>query len=283
MKKIVVAVVLCALLGVLWGESWEIKADMSLLFNQNAYSDNWDGTESGSINWTMNFNGLAQKQLTPIMHNKNTLKLAFGQTHSQDKETKDWARPEKSTDLIDFESMLRFTLGSYVDPFAAFRWESQFYDNSVPGDTKIINPMTFTESFGIAKIFKQASWELSTRLGAAFKQFDDTREDGFIDKNDGGIEFVGEYRTAILDNQVSFLSKLILYKALYNSNSDDLEGTEEEDYWKETDVTWENVFSTNIAKYLTVNLTTKLIYDKETSLKGQFKETLSLGLTYQLF
>jgi len=269
-------VLACLSLG---AEAWQATGDASLLFNQNAYSDNWNGGETGSISWSMNFNYQLQKQIHAKMHNKNTLKLAFGQTHSQDKATHDWKKPEKSTDLIDFESLLRFTLGSYVDPFAAFRLESKFYDNSIPDDTKVLNPMTFTESFGIARVFVKAEKkELSSRLGGAFKQFKNRDESS----NNGGIEFIADYKTPVLSSNIDFSSKLILYKALYYSESDKLEGLENEDYWKAVDVNWENIFSANIAKYLTANLYMQLLYDKELSLKGQFKETLALGLTYKL-
>ena len=120
-------------------------------------------------------NLLAEKQLSEKINSKNSLKLAYGQTYSQfinadgDRE---WSEAQKTTDLIDAESMERFTLGGFIDPYAAFRLESQFLDESVPDDKKMFNPITLTESFGIAKVFiKEENKELSTRLGGAFKQF----------------------------------------------------------------------------------------------------------------
>ncbi len=153
-KTILVLIVIVAAAG-LMAEDWNTAADISLTMNQNAYSDNWTGEEKGSISWVFNASFLAEKQLTPKVHNKNTLKLAFGQTHTQmldELGEKYWAKPDKSTDLIDFESMFRFTLGAFVDPFASFRDETQFLDES-DIDTKIFNPNVFTETFGIAKVF----------------------------------------------------------------------------------------------------------------------------------
>jgi hypothetical protein len=49
------------------------------------------------------------------------------------------------------------------------------------------------------------------------------------------------------------------------------------------DVNWENMLSASITKYLTVNPYAQFLYDKEIDLKGRFKETLALGLTYRLF
>jgi hypothetical protein len=264
--------------------------DASLMLTQNSYSDNWVGGEAGSISWAFNLNGLAEKQLSPKMHNKNTLKLSFGQTHSQSVETKEWAKPVKSTDLIDFESVLRFTLGAFVDPFVSFRFESQFLDQSDPTKDRMFNPMTFTESAGIAKIFiQEEKRELSTRLGFGLRQH--TNRDVLIDpvndiretqsSNDGGILSVTDFKTPLAQESILFTSKLTLYKALFYSEEDALKGLPNEDYWKEVDVNWENIFSASITKYLMVNLYTQLLYDKEIDLAGRFKETLSLGLTYK--
>ncbi|MCK4386242.1 MAG: hypothetical protein KAW52_08275, partial [candidate division Zixibacteria bacterium] len=65
--------------------------------------------------------------------------------------------------------------------------------------------------------------------------------------------------------------------------SDKFKGTSEEDYWKQIDVNWENSLSISISKYVTVSLYAQLLYDKEISKRGRFKETLSLGFAYKLF
>ena len=133
MKRVFVIVVVGLILSTqASAEPWTLSADANLILTQNAYSDNWVGGESGAISWTFNSNWLAERQLNPKIHTKNTLKLLFGQTHNQDVETRDWAKPVKSTDLIDFESVLRFTLGAFVDPYAGFRIETQFLDQSDP-------------------------------------------------------------------------------------------------------------------------------------------------------
>jgi len=83
-------------------EPWSTSVDASLTLTENAYSDNWAGGESGTINWMFLSNSLAEKQLRPRVNNKNVLKLQFGQNHIQNKTTKQWSKPEKSNDLIDF-------------------------------------------------------------------------------------------------------------------------------------------------------------------------------------
>ncbi len=283
MKKLIVLVFSIAMVVSLAAEGWNTAADVSLNLNQNAYSDNWTGSELGSISWAFNANLLAEKQLMSKIHNKNTLKLAFGQTHNQylnaNAERK-WARPEKSTDQIDFESMLRFTMGLVVDPFASFRWESQFMDER--GDEiKNINPNIFTESFGVARMFiKEENRELSARFGAAFKQYFDGYQDDST--NDGGLEFVGEYKSPLAKGVISYNTKLVMYKALFYSESDTVEGTAMEDAWKAVRVDWEHIFSASITKLINLNLYFQLIYNEMQIDEIQFKQTLGLGFTYKL-
>lgn len=255
---------------------WNVKGDFSLTMNQNSYSDNWQGEENGSISWVSDVNFLAEKQLTAKIHNKNTIKLAFGQTHEQDT-TNVWEKPKKTTDLIDFESMFRFTLNSFVDPFASLRLESQFLDES--GDeTKNFNPNITTEAFGLAKVFiKDESQELSTRFGAAFKQYFDGNQDEST--NDGGLEFVGEYRKPFLQNLLNYNTNLNLYKPLFYSESDD----DENDDWKQVRMDWKHDLSLNITKFINLKLFVQLLYDKTEEEDVQLKQTLGLGLNYKLF
>ena len=74
---------------------------------------------------------------------------------------KDWGKPFKSNDLMNFESVFRFTLSGYVDPYASGRIESQFLDKRDPRKDRYINSVTFTESVGIAKVLvkeKKRDW-----------------------------------------------------------------------------------------------------------------------------
>ena len=269
-----------------WG--WNTTVDGSFNMTQNSYSDNWEGGEAGSMIWAANLNALAKKQLSEKLHNRNALKLSFGQTHSQDAATKYWAGPAKSTDLIDFETLFRFTFGGFIDPFSAGRLESQFVDGSDPVNERNFNPLRFTESAGAIKmLLEEDKREWSVRAGAAFRQTMDRDEMNYttmqkedITTQDGGLEFVSELSTPIAKDRILLTSKLLIYKALYNSESENLTG-DAKDYWKTTDVDWENIFSASITQYIMVNLYVQWKYDKEIDLAGRFKQTLSLGLTYK--
>ena len=285
-KAIIIGVILSiSLFYPIIAENWTTSVDVSLSMNQNSYSDNWHGEEKSNINWVFNANLLAEKQLSTKVNNTNTLKLAFGQTHSQYidvNEEKAWASPDKTTDLIDIESMFRFTLGAFVDPFAGFRLESQFLDQSVPGDSKILNPMTLSESFGAAKVWiKQEKKEFTSRLGGVFKEYLNSHADKMT--TDGGIEFVTEFRSPLANDRINFNSKFYVYKAMYYSEADAVEGTPEEDKWKAPRINWENIFSASLTKLINVNLYIQMLYDERVIDEMQYKQTLALGLTYKLF
>jgi len=285
----ILAVLLC--FSVSHASGWERTLDFNLTLTQNSYSDSWVGGEAGSVSWMGNSNFKAAKQLSPKVNWSNTLKLAFGQTHQQEQETKNWRKPFKSTDLIDGESIARLTLGAFADPYVAFRAISQFLDASVPEVKRYVNPITLSESAGASKLLhKTETTELLSRLGFGLRQVIN-REivDTLSQKtetqttNDGGFEWVTDFKTSLEKGKVSYSTKLTLFKAMFYSESDELEGTPEQDYWKSVDVNWENILSASIAKYLTVNLYVQFLYDKEIDLKGRLKETLALGLTYRLF
>ena len=271
-------------------EGWQIASDINLTLTQNAYSANWDGDEIGALSWVFNSNMLAENQLTDVVHNKNTLKLSFGQTHKQDEDSRQWDRPSKTTDLIDFETVFRFTYGWPVDPFASGRVESRFLDTSDPEMTRTLNPTTFTESAGIARVFiKEEKRDWTTRLGGAVRQHlnrnalpegEATREDIFT--NDAGVEFVSAFRTPLADGAITLTSDLTVYQAFYCSESDALEGSPNADDWKSIDINWENTFSAGITKHIVVNLYVQVLYDKEIDADVRLKETLSLGLTFKL-
>jgi hypothetical protein len=284
-------VLVIVLASSLSAEPWGLSVDASLMLTETAYSDSWVGGEAGSISWALNSNSLAERQLSPVVHTKNTLKLAFGQTHSQDEESKDWAKPVKSTDLIDLESVLRLTLGGFVDPFLAARAESQFLDASEVEHKKYVNPLKLTESAGVARVLiglEELEW--TARLGAGLRQH--VNRDVLVDSasftretqtaNDGGLEFVTDFKSILADERITYTSKLSIFQALFYSESDELEGLPNEDYWKSPDINWENIFTANITNYLMVNLYSQILYDREIDRRGRIKQTLSLGLTYKL-
>lgn len=271
-------------------EPWVHSIDANILTTQNNYSDNWDGGETGSMMWALNANLTAKRVFSEMLTNRNTLKLSFGQTHNQDAETKKWAGPEKSTDLIDLESILRFDFNLGLNPYLAGRFESEFLDVSDKSNKRNFNPMRFTESIGASRTFiEKEKREFTARAGFAVREFIDrdviidpvlrTKETQF--DYDGGLEMVSEFASPLAKEKINLTSKLTLFQALFYSKSEELIGFPNQDYWKMIDMSWENIFTANITKYLIVNLYLQWLYDKEISKGGRLKQTLSLGLTYK--
>ncbi|MFZ5979256.1 MAG: DUF3078 domain-containing protein [Candidatus Zixiibacteriota bacterium] len=267
---------------------WKTSLIVDVTATQTAYSDSWVGGEAGAFNWVGNLNGTAERQLKPWFDLRSTLKLSFGQTMTQDT-SKTWSKPRKSTDLIDWDNLGRFTLHKFVDPFVAFRLESQFMDASFEAKKRYLSPLTLTQSAGIARKFYEKDKDLLlSRLGLAVKE---TFRKGIIDSVnaitedstfvDGGIESVTDF-TMTFNEKLMVTSKLTLYKAFFFSKKDDVKGTPAEDYWKAVDVNWENIVGASLTKIVSVFFYTKFLYDKQISLKGQFKETIGIGLVLKL-
>jgi len=212
-----------------------------------------------------------------------------------------------------------------VDPFTALRFESQFADASDPfGRTIAFNPLKIKESAGVAKhILDEEERSLLTRVGFAFRQsarrFYEAAppEDATVTEttNDGGLEWVIGYENRILDDNVSWTSKLTVYQPVFFSGKSDLESlvaaeltgagldADIAEYTTTLDVDWENIFTTQITKYISVQLYVRYIYDKyDNTVKpvledgmltnpgevgsavrkaGQLKQTLAIGVTYR--
>ena len=267
----------------------KLTIDLGLALSQTTYSNNWAGGDAGSVAWVANGNVAWQRQFVRPWHLRNTLRLAYGQSHTQDAETHDWRAPFKSTDLIDFEALLRYMGWKALPPYGALRIISQFEDASVQQHRRYINPISITESFGLSReVYKKGDDELLSRVGLGLRHridriltdtaAGDTKTET---TNDGGVEWVTDGKYKIPKSQVAYRTKLTVFKAFFNSRSDELKGAPNEDYWKAVDVNWENTLSAQVAKFVVVTLELQWLYDKEIDLGGRFKQTLTLGLTWK--
>ncbi|MFH1845703.1 MAG: DUF3078 domain-containing protein, partial [bacterium] len=225
----------------------EKTADLGLTFNQSAYSDSWTGSESGSMIWTFTGNLILEKAISSKATWKNDLKLSYGQTHLETKDaggSRNWASPKKSTDRVFNESLLRFTLGGFVEPYVAVTFESQFHDI----DDNLLTPALLAEAAGVGReLVKNEQTEFYTRIGLSIRQrmayYQPT-------VNDGGVEWVTDFSRTFGEGDLKVVSKLRLFQAFTSSVSDDLVGRVDEDYWKSPDVAWETTFSAAVSKYI---------------------------------
>lgn len=302
---------------------WYPSLEAGMALTQSSYTDNWVSGDKGSMVWSALAQAGLENQFHPKANWNNVLKLAFGQTHQQQERAgsagRYWASPIKSTDLLNYESLLRFTLGGYVDPFCSVRAESQFLDApDADGRALTLNPWRFRESAGIArKWVDQNERAYLSRVGFAFRQGmrrhyslpapnQTTRSET---TNDGGFEFVTDAKTSLLDKRIGWTGKLTLYQPVFYSGKQDLQNAglvTVASHAMKLDIDFENVFTNQITKILSVQLYTRWLYDHfDNSVKpvfqnpsaptaeeeatvrnaerpaGQFKQTLGVGLTYR--
>lgn len=264
---------------------WKIDFEGNLGLTQGSYSDNWEGGEAGSLIWVADSRTTAVRRFTKNWLFSNELKLAFGQSHSQDEQTKKWTAPKKSADRIRFDTILRLTRGWAVDPYTAGSLESQFYDPSSTLEKRYVNPIDLTETVGVARYLlnKPDVRVITSRVGVGVRQrlvrMDDTVNVGKSIRettSDGGAEWVTDIALGSAKTRVSFVSKVTVFQALFNSQADD-----NDDTWKTADLNWDNTLRANVSRILQVSLAWQLLYDKQLALGGRFKETLALGLTYK--
>ena len=266
------------------GPGWNLKSRVGLGLSQSSVTSNWAGDEVGTVSWLLSIDSSSENQLNPKFRWLNTLVLRFGQTHQQDRATSTWLAPLKSDDKIDFDSFGRFTLGKFVDPYLALTLDSQFYEEREPFGSLSFNPLQVGEFAGVARaIFDTKQRSLITRTGFGFRQ----RINRFhgIDPsvlkevtNDGGFEWKTIGRFTDATERTEWKTDLTLFQAVYFSESDlDAAGR-----WKQTDVRWQNTVSTKIYKALALGLYLDYIYDAQVRRAGMLKQTLGVGLSFNL-
>ncbi len=304
---------------------WQKEVKVGLNILQSSYSNNWNGGEKGSVVWTGNLDARFENQFSERSNWRNTLKLSYGQTHNQERGADGalfWQKPDKTDDIIDLESFYRRTLDSGWDPYVSFNFTSKFQDlTDLQGRELNFNPLTFKESFGISrKLVNTDKRKLLTRAGVAFiqnnrKYYPDDLPSTTTESessNEIAAEWITEYRALTLNDRVDWESKLSFTLPISYSGKSVFEdgfvsvGEFPEDvasYTTTLDVDWENTFTANITKVISVKLFVRWVYDKYDNtvspvvddagnlvnegdvtqairLAGQFKQTLALGFGY---
>jgi hypothetical protein len=261
---------------------WKLFGKTGLGLTQSSFSDNWNGSETGSMAWTWTLLGEAEKQVNPKLLWSNTLNMAFGQTHQHDPAVERWEKPIKSTDKIRFDTVARLTLGGWVDPYAAGFVKTQFYSEMEGMDSEALSPMLVSESVGMARPFvDEERRKLVTRVGFAFHQNRNAFSPDQVWTNDGGIEWVTDWKLASSEDKTVYISKLSVYKTVFYSESDAVKGTPMEDDWKAADVDWENTLTNKLTDSISFDFYFQLVYDKQQSKKGQYKQSMGVGVAYQ--
>jgi len=309
---------------------WKFGELVSLNLSQSTFSDNWSGGDRGSIVWVIGSASTAERQFTKRFNSSTALTLAYGESEQQvidpaNPSHRVWDSPDKSTDQILLESVGRFTLDGWADPYVAFRGESQFRDQSNPLGTLTLNPVKLKETAGAARVLVKTDERMAiTRVGFGVRQvFGHTllsaapwTTSGYT-ANDGGFEWQTDVKQPILQKKVLYTGSLLVFEPLFYSGANKLKQLDADakaadiaheavaDFWRAPNVTFQNTFSAQVTKSISVNLYAQWVYDKldgavnvdpsrtvqqrldevdrNTRKAGQFKETLALGIGYRLF
>jgi len=266
---------------------WSTELKLGLGIEQSSYSSNWSGGDQGAIAWSARTDFLAERQFSRTFNWRNEVDLAYGQTSRQrpDADNPDelkWDAAEKTTDLIFLESTGRWTLQAFADPYASFRLDSQFRDDSNPLGRLSFNPIRLKETAGLAKVFRKSETrEFITRFGVGARQTigktivqQDPQVTDSYSSNDGGFEWYTTMREPLAGGRIDYRGDLLVFAPLLYSGSDALEAydaaqtaldpthTQVDGYWRVPDVNWRNQFTSKITKVISVDLFVQLIYDK---------------------
>lgn len=275
-------VVVVATTGMIWGQEDTLKKPTygwthgmvgGVTLTQVAYTD-WAQGGENSLAWTLTLEGKSANDQQDLNW-ANSYKFGFGQTRLGSQGIR------KTDDRIDLESVLTYKMGTYVNPYAAASFKSQFargykYDSG-GGQTAVsefFDPAYLTQSVGVGY---QPIPEVKTRLGAALREivtstftaYADDPATNTIEKTrvDGGLESVTEVEWKLAGN-ILLTSKLEMFSPFRTPG--------------EIVVRSDNTIAAKVNQYISVNLNVQLINEKIISPRTQIKQALAIGLSYVL-
>ncbi len=251
---------------------WAHNVVAGLTLTQVAFQD-WTQGGENALSYTVSLDGKSQRKGESTTWT-NSYKLAFGQTRLGIQGLR------KTDDKIDLESVLSFSLGNSINPYASATLKSQFatgykYDSKAGTKTAVsqfFDPAYLTQSVGFGY---QPAPEIKTRLGAGLREvitsvynsYADNPKTPGIEKTsvDGGFESVTNAELK-LDDNLLFTAKLELFAAFKKLD--------------QVIVRSDNSITAKVNKYISVILNVQFINDQNVTTRTQVKETLGLGLTY---
>ncbi|MFO8098798.1 MAG: DUF3078 domain-containing protein [Salinibacter sp.] len=272
--------------------SWDYLTRARFDLSQAAYKDWKEGGGNNSLVVEGNLRAAAERR-GELWAQSHETRLAFGILNQEDQELR------KAEDRIQVQSNLQYQGDGFFRVFnptlaanlrtqfaSGFDYDSNPFDGEVPSNDPRLNqdppvetsaffaPAFITESLGLT--YEPAD-VLTLRLGAASKQTviveDDFRELYGIDPDalarvEAGTEFASSLNAQLSDN-IRYRSDLNVFLA-FNLADDP------------PDVLWENTLSLAVNDWLSTDVEFTALYDKNTTDAVQLKETISVGLSFDL-
>ncbi len=236
--------------------------------------NNWVKGGDNSISWVLNGN-LHLDNSGDVWSFKNQVRATYGRSKIGD------ATYRTTDNDLYIENVVSYNVGWAVSPFFSNSIRTQIasgFNYKVTPEEKIadfFDPGYITQTIGFT--YDRYS-NIITRLGIGFQEIftntfrqytDDPNTINQIErfKFETGFESVTDINYKIEEN-ISYASKIRLFTQFKSL-----------DVW---DVRWDNAITAKITKYINVNLTYQVIYEKAQSPYTQSKEALLLGFTYTL-
>jgi hypothetical protein len=248
---------------------WKNDVIANLSFTQNQF-DNW--SQGGENSWAWQTDLLAKFINDQAKYNwANSGKLSYGEAKVGDQDAR------KAADEIKLESVFTYKLSEsgQINPYIAVTGQTQFtagYEYTDTSRVKIsdfMDPGYFTQSIGVGYTRDE---NFKTRLGLSFKQ---TITDQFADRYAVGETFRSEYGLESVTDASWSLAENIKYTGKLSIFSNIKR-------FDEIDVDWDNLFVGKLTDLLNVTLNIRLFYDRDISAKRQLKQTLAVGLAFDL-
>ena len=238
------------------------KVGLDIGFSQVGLS-NW--SSGGEESWSLNadFRGNFKQDVGNALW-KQSLKIAYGITQTGEQDAR------KSVDEFRYESVYTFNKKSKQSAFISFLGITQLStgeDYSTTPGTKVsyfFDPAFLTGSAGLNW---QVSEKLESRVGAALKVTLAEKTTLTTSQSDLGAEWVTSYSDTLFEwlGVDSLLQVFSDFKGL-----------------SETDIYWDGTFKAKLAENINWKLNLNLVYDKDITTDTQLKQTLSLGLHFDL-
>jgi len=256
-------------------EIWQKQIIAGFIINQVSYS-NWVKGGENAVSWSANVDMRFEKDDTKV--NWSTAgKFAFGQTKQQNLELR------KSIDKIDISSDYIYKYKKDLNPFFGGSILTQFatgYDyKKTPKIAKsnFFDPVYIQQSAGAGFLFNSY---LKTKIGVALREIVSKSYAmwGYTDNPD--TPNIEKYKIEKGITSITTFYKEIKENLLIDSK---LEMFSKLDGIRNVDIKFENTITARVVKYIAVTFEMLLYYDSDISKIIQTKQTLGMGLTFNLF
>jgi hypothetical protein len=274
---------------------WRNEVVASMNFAQSSFS-NWTAGGTNSVAWAWSLHGVFEQVASSFTWRHRGL-LEYGLLKQENEDLR------KSVDLIAYETLYTRKIDYFVEPYASAGLKTQFHtgrdydaeqfvssegDLIYPVTSDFADPLYLAQSVGVGRTLIPD--ELTTRAGFTVREtitdrlrgyaidddeeelgleFDDCTNNPACDKNkiETGLESITELSRKLSEN-TALASRLGIFYSF--------------DQADEVDMTWRSDLTIKALKFLSVNVGVELLFDMDVLDKLQTKQTLGIGVSYQL-